>query len=157
MGRRKPKKISQSNSLTIPGKNETNLVIILISVFITNTKNERIKDWKLKKTIKQIWLHSKLFFWMYQFMLSSFFPKEPYFCSFTFLPKLRTLHFVRVSLFVYYKHQSHENVRKMPTYKQNLCCIMKMRQGIRKSCPKKYMMLLVLVMWHFILKRKAES
>lgn len=90
-------------------------------------------------------------------MLPSFFPKEPYFCSFTFLPKLRTLHFVRVSLFVYYKHQSHENVRKMPTYKQNLCCIMKMRQGIRKSCPKKYMMLLVLVMWHFILKRKAES
>ena len=145
MGRRKPKKISQSNSLTIPGKNETNLVIILISVFITNTKNERIKDRKLKKN-KTNMTPQQVVFLNVLIHVTFIFPKEPYFCSFTFLPKLRTLHFVRVSLFVYCKHQSHENVRKMPTYKQNFCCIMKMRQGIRKSCPKKYMMLLVLVM-----------
>lgn len=86
-------------------KNETNVVIIFIYAFIKNIKYE-IKGQKLKKkkTIKHIWLRSKLFFECIESLLL-FFPKTRYFCNFTFLSKLRTLHSVRVWLFVYCKHQ----------------------------------------------------
>lgn len=115
-------------------KNETNVVIIFIYAFIKNIKNE-IKGQKFKKTKQSnIYDSAASCFLNVLNRYFYFFRKPVNFFNFTFLSKLRTLHSVRVWLFVYCKHQPHEYLRKMPTYKQNLCCIMKMRQGIQKSC-----------------------